>query len=1834
MQGKVITDLFASFHEQSDNVKHQLTNLLDIVKDGRVPSPEAMSTLDICVTDLNNKYDTIFEVAQSTLSAEELPENGVSIDAIAEAISNSHSKFISEQLHFAKSILQKFINIKSLIDSYTAALSPYQTTATTLLQQLAEDTVEDLLTQTAAPELFLEAVSTDNFHSADGIALMEKVQQFYPEMGITVGLITKQYFLDETAPVEPTADVSNSTTASIEETSTLEPSVSEESVSSVIEAVVEHDVTESTDENSPFGNDMFANEGVSETYPVLNKVRSGTPSVSSFKKEIVKIGRNYPEIRTIFPLLTNLGVLTKFQIRMLGMCMDCLKSGKEATECVHAAVDYLTEKGLLAHFIAGKGTDLYCLSGYSCTCMHKESIRHDKRIFDISIGSVKFSGNSEVPSEEALRFYLFNEVLTQYLCVLKKKLSRSQFEKVKGSIQWRNNHYQVLYSDNGVLSNAYLIALICSDDTAEAPEIDATSIDAKCIIIGKFEAERKIVFNENCEKVIVVDGVNIYHCNPREDLLTQVEDALCKKEIDCVEHEETEEISDIMVTEDTVSSVAPDEELTPISVTQIPPTVESAIVEPMSESAMSADVTVDDSPLEHTEDSSIVQYDELCTDYIDSTPIAGIVNTPEASTTANSSQTIITVDRLLIHNGVPTDEEFSAVIHELLTKETKENQLTKTIVNALLLARGAGLATNRPGSKRLSAQLRLATNLLRDECNYSSEFLGNTFANSEIDVPALTLAAYMYALLTPAVTYDYGLKAQTEQYLSDFDIYFEELTAFKALFNKLLSVRSVKASGFTPAVIALLGNEAESERFIKTLRREAKVHLTVNTPKTRMKALPVMYGSEFGVGSNLYNCMQVIADGKTDSESLEWVEAVLGDFCEITDGEYALNEDKIEHRLNEAWDYANSKSKFRLEYDARDQALKQYRQRLTVMVKWVDHIHNSSGNIQDIDRLKVLRKEILNLITDIRKDMSWKSVKDANALTWLLVHMENYLMDNVSNIDIFSDLLYTGVFSLSLDGIPEIDTSLGNLKYYEVWRNALRHIVTPRRTIEDITSEILGETLDAEHGLKDNLRQLLLLGLFNASDDEVFKVSDEQAKEAEVSANERTDRFKDNLELAYTYYQINETEKENLVAIVNQYKASFYEIRDFASWRRFLEALELQIREFAAGRKKSLCSRLDGLLAKDCDSTLLKEANRLLEEDSNFAVTEEYLNRYESGEHELDNAILFDNDYFIDFLSPSVFDSLYRECMRFAGDNLKRFGWNYIEKKLPKEWTARLRDDSKTLVSHWPVRKDTSTSVQIQGLLKGLGIDAINATKVTGRKEEMWQVSVKPTARSLADYLHPIASFGTQMKSPLQIIFLFGSYTPRQLVDTVTSMNLGTMSLVFIDRPIDTGGRRYIGEIFHTQKTGQNPFLLIDQVLFLYLAMHQETERLPALLKCTLPYATYQPFVRDGGSTADEMFCGRTLELATIIDPNGACVVYGGRQLGKTALLERAESRCSKPENKAFAVYSTIIRQRDESEVVYTLLADIQRKTDGKIKLKPCKTIKDMCAQLSSMFMSGQIVSMHLLIDEVDDFLGSVSSDAYNPIQPMVDLKRETKNNFKFVIAGLHNVCRAKNATKGNGVFGQLGTPLCIKPLSPTDALQLLSKPLRYLGFRIDRYPHLETILTNTNYYPGILQFFGYILVETLTGQYSKYYRAADGNPPFTLQNEQLGAVMNSADLNKSIKDKFRWSLELDPRYFMIARCITLLYHYYEEDRASGSWRGFSVDDIMGIADEYIIHCLENVSKSEYIVLMDEMVEMGILGKPDENINTYRLRRNSFVDIIGESFDIVEADIKTNNTEV
>ena len=1789
------------FDRVAVDTQEQLKKVLLLLSASKVPSKDEIDSLDKKFETLRIYYEEAVASAEDQLLIEELPQEGSGLKEYAIAVENSFARLVRQQIERAKSCLTRFTRIRAKLSVYSAALKPYQDAAYRFLEELSEENADKIDSAIEAPKVLLDAIDVEDIHSPEGVALLKEVSKHYPSE-IQWGLSGKQYYVETYADnrfIDSSGEAAGLGDSEADEDIYEESEIcnsadadKREPSDSVKEPCIVHTDTESENKEVPINSvnisiksDNDDSNISSATISPTNKIKTGTPSASSFKKEIIKLGKITPELRTILPLLTNVGALTKEQAFQFGVCLDCIEETDKSRKALESSLDALIQKGYLACYkveIEGNEEEVFCLSNYCSNCLRKESICSQmKGYWALSFGKYNLIGDNTISKIQLLDAVKKNCDMLQYLYTLRGTMSEDDYQTVVQSIRYKEGYYSVKVFDQGEAKRCILLS-----DKAELIDSEESQI----LLYSETDSIPETV-NENTKSVFLLYQGTIVRCDYIGGKL-------------CPPAEDTDKLNDADENEGLFeeNSLTSDQEV--YVEENADPTDEVIRLdvaekeeETVSEDIISSGITLD-TILEDTEPSEVLKM-----------------------------------------KGTPSDRVFCALIARLLNRPVStKDQLTSVIVQAVLFANGAALEKNRPDSQRDAEQLKLATHLLLGESPYSSEHLAAVFDNPENDNKALMLSAYMFAMLNPSVPYDYGLRNQIEMYFSQYEDYFGNYDSFKPLFNTLMSVQNNITTGFSPATIALIGNAAENEKFLNGLKKEANNYLVVQSPKTRMKVLPILYNNCFGQGSDLYECMEIISDDREDADSIAFVETVLADYCNRQDDAFTLNSVKVEESLREEWDKITTKNKFKLEYDAHDQAIRQFTSRLELMLTWNEQMGNLNKRKGAISRLRVLKDDILRICEDIQKDETWKKEMYANVLSWFLVFTKDYLNGEYSKIRTYSELLLTGVIPVTEDGSPNIDATMAEIRYFEPWRNALRHIVAEKRAVEEVVAEINGDNIDSpdeEAGLKDNLHQLKMIGVLIESKDDRYLISESQMKSAAESADDRTTRFKETLELAYTYGQINEIEKETLSGIMTRYKNDFYASMEFATWRRFLEALEFQIKEYAMGRKEGLRSKLDKRLANDSASALLVEADRLLEEDMNLAVTEEYLNRYDAGETELDDVadlMLHDNDYFEEFLKHENFDRLLQECRRNDGRALKTFGLNYLEKNFPRDWTNRLREDSKTMINSWPLRKDSATPEQIKTLFTSLGLNVIQAFKVNDRKAERFQLIVDPTPRSMADYRHPIAAFGTQMKSPMNVVILYGNFTEKQLVDTVTSLDLGGISIVLIDRPFDAARRRHIGQIFHTQTSGQNPFLLIDQILFIFLAMHQVTERLPALLKCTLPYTTYQPFVYDGGSTADEMFCGRTQELATLIDLNGACVVYGGRQLGKTALLERVESRCSKPKNRAFAVYSSIVKIRNEEEVVTTLVSDIEKKTDGKIKLLGCKTLKEMCDQLSKMFREEKIVTMHLLIDEVDDFLAAIADRAYRPLQPLVDLKRETRNNFKFVIAGLHNVCRAKNATRENGIFGQLGTPLCIKPLSPTDAMTLLSRPLNYLGFQIDRYPHLETILTNTNYYPGILQFFGYMLVQTLTGQYSKYYSATKGNPPFTLKDEQLGSVMNSSDLNKSIKDKFRWSLELDPRYFMIARCITMLYHYYEDDRSSGSWLGFKIEEIIEVAKTYDIHCLEAETLGSYKNLLDEMEEMGILSQPQTGL--YRLRRSSFVDIIGEDIDVLEREIINNNQEI
>jgi hypothetical protein len=97
--------------------------------------------------------------------------------------------------------------------------------------------------------------------------------------------------------------------------------------------------------------------------------------------------------------------------------------------------------------------------------------------------------------------------------------------------------------------------------------------------------------------------------------------------------------------------------------------------------------------------------------------------------------------------------------------------------------------------------------------------------------------------------------------------------------------------------------------------------------------------------------------------------------------------------------------------------------------------------------------------------------------------------------------------------------------------------------------------------------------------------------------------------------------------------------------------------------------------------------------------------------------------------------------------------------------------------------------------------------------------------------------------------------------------------------------------------------------------------------------------------------------------------------------------------------------------------------------------------------------------------------------------------------------------------------------------------------------------------------------------------------------------------------------LEVDQRYFMLARLIAYL-NYIEPEENN---HGYTVADIFEYAELLEISCLKKIDVANGKNLLLEMVEMGILVQPSPN--AFRLRQRSFLEAIGKSSEEIEQAI-------
>lgn len=402
--------------------------------------------------------------------------------------------------------------------------------------------------------------------------------------------------------------------------------------------------------------------------------------------------------------------------------------------------------------------------------------------------------------------------------------------------------------------------------------------------------------------------------------------------------------------------------------------------------------------------------------------------------------------------------------------------------------------------------------------------------------------------------------------------------------------------------------------------------------------------------------------------------------------------------------------------------------------------------------------------------------------------------------------------------------------------------------------------------------------------------------------------------------------------------------------------------------------------------------------------------------------------------------------------------------------------------------------------------------------------------------------------------------------------------------------------------------LVLDEPLMIYLGF-EETERLQAFFECTLPYTSINPFMGRKGDTSHEMFFGRTSERGRLEDPNGPASIFGGRWIGKTALLHEIIYHNQHPEQKSFAVLTDLTNINTNGHYHLSFWNKFAEALEQQqvINLSANKSISyDDLLELLYQEIHNRGLRVLAMFDEADDFLSNDAGHNFQVVLSLLRLSVRTGWNFKAIYSGVHNVQGFSRIP--NQPLAQLGTPVELGPLDPRSASDLLRRPLHSLGYRFDTTGReAEALplyaLSYTNYHPALIQSFGRWLVD--------HMRQSNAPYPCLITRQDIEAVACKQEVREEIRDRFNATLKLDYKYY----CITLHMILDQWDKNNGFQRRYSANEIYEAMQKVWPLGFEGVDPAAVELLLQEMRGLGILSM--DNMGSYYLRSPNVIGLVG-----------------
>ena len=488
-----------------------------------------------------------------------------------------------------------------------------------------------------------------------------------------------------------------------------------------------------------------------------------------------------------------------------------------------------------------------------------------------------------------------------------------------------------------------------------------------------------------------------------------------------------------------------------------------------------------------------------------------------------------------------------------------------------------------------------------------------------------------------------------------------------------------------------------------------------------------------------------------------------------------------------------------------------------------------------------------------------------------------------------------------------------------------------------------------------------------------------------------------------------------------------------------------------------------------------------------------------------------------------------------------------------------------------------------------------------------------------------IAQFGSSARGRYRLLVCFDPLDATKAVQKLGGPHADQAAIVVCAAPLPDSQHQQLVRASFEKKL---PFVLLDQCLLAFLA--SRTNPCPAsFFALSLPFSHCQAFQTRSSFVPPEMFFGREREWGRIINfENGSCIVYGGRQLGKTALLRRVQEEFTSPVHGQFAVWIDLkaggVGDADTSDlwaVIWKHLRELDAFDESvRRPTRDSRSVETFCDALHARFNPETRGRLLILLDEADNFL---QRDALNSSRSTfaessrLKALMERNRSIKVVFAGLHNVLRT--TSQSNHPLAHMGEPIRIGPFIRREERQqaedLIRVPLEACGYRFDPRRLTRSVLARANYYPSLLQIYGNAIADRLSAP----SRRGSPNELPAVDLNLLDGIHRDRNFQEEVRKRFVWTLELDPRYEVIAYVLANKCH--ETDRLLHD--GVDAASLFNEArDWWETGFGAGYDIRQFEALLEEMVELGVLRFAQERgpeAPTFTLRNPNVLALLGNA---------------